>query len=51
MEERDWLMTNTDDIISQSLSLFTGSREKNRRIENTVHDRWNFLADEFMETI
>ena len=29
-----WLATNTDDITSQSHSLFACSREKNRQVEN-----------------
>jgi hypothetical protein len=30
----DWLATNTDDITTQSHSLFAFSREKNRQVEN-----------------
>ena len=33
-KQLDWLATNTDDITSQSHSLFACSREKNRQVEN-----------------
>jgi hypothetical protein len=32
----DWLATNTDDITTQSHSLFACRREKNRQVENSV---------------
>ena len=33
-KQLDWLATNTDDITSQSHSLFACSREKNRQVAN-----------------
>jgi hypothetical protein len=33
-KQRDWLAANTDDITSQSHSLFARSREKNLHVEN-----------------
>ncbi len=33
----DWLVTNTDDITSQSHSLFACSREKNRQVGNGLY--------------
>jgi hypothetical protein len=35
-QQLDWLATNTDDITSQSHSLFGCSREKNRQVENRL---------------
>ena len=35
-KQLDWLVTNTDDITTQSHSLFACSREKNRKVENGV---------------
>ena len=35
-KQLDWLATNTDDIISQSHSLFACSREQIRQVENRL---------------
>ncbi len=36
-KQLDWLATNTDDIISQSHSLFACSREEHRQVENRLN--------------
>ena len=40
-KQLDWLVTNTDDIASQSDSLFACSREQIRQVENRLHS-WDF---------
>ncbi len=40
-KQLDWLVTNTDDITSQSHSLFACSREQIRQVENRLY--WHFL--------
>ena len=42
-EQLDWLVTNTDDITSQSHSLFACSREQIRQVENLhLISGWDF---------
>ena len=40
-KQLDWLATNTDDITSQSHSLFTCSREQIRQVENRLQRAFN----------
>ncbi len=40
-KQLDWLVTNTDEISSQSDSLFACSREQIRQVENRLHS-WDF---------
>ena len=38
IKQLDWLATNTDDITTQSHSLFACSPEKNRQVENRLKE-------------
>ena len=41
IKQLDWLATNTDDITTQSHSLFACSRENNRQVENGIKKKCN----------
>ncbi len=49
-KQLDWLVTNTDDITSQSHSLFACSREQVRQVENRLNKN-TFTTQRFVTPV